>query len=304
MDNKPKNVLTLREALTIAEKGKFALGSFSPRYTPVIHPVLQAGQQLDSPLIVQISQKELIRYDISPQEFAEEFYKVIAEDKIQIPVVLHLDHTKDFSVIEQAIGAGFTSVMIDASEKDFEENVQITKEVVHYAHHHGVSVEAELGRIGTTDFLETDSDEELYTDPQEAAEFVKRTGVDALAVSVGTAHGVYKVKEPKVDFARIEAIDGLTEAFLVLHGGSGVPSWMVKQAIEIGVRKVNIATDLEIGLLQALGREERMLNIELCALDAAELCRGQKAVAEIVKEKITNFLGSRDQAKRFHFCQA
>jgi len=300
---KPANVLPLTHALKMAEKFQYATGSFSPRYTEMIKPVLQAGQKTDSPLIVQISQKELERYGITPFEFGDEFYKQVETLEITVPVVLHLDHTKELAVIKEAIEAGFTSVMIDASEKPFDENVKITKEVVEYAHEKGVSVEAELGMIGTTDFIETDSDEELYTDPIEAAEFVKQTGVDALAVSCGTAHGVYMVREPKVDYDRLSSIRELTPVHLVLHGGSGVPSEMIHKAFQLtngGVSKVNIATDLELSLLEAIGREERMTNAECKLLPLDELQAGQKAVEETVSEKITQFLLSANKASHFN----
>ncbi|PGY15120.1 class II fructose-bisphosphate aldolase [Bacillus sp. AFS031507] len=300
---KPTNVLPLTEALAIAEKSHYATGSFSPRYIAMIAPVLQAGQKTESPLIVQISQKELERYGITPFEFADEFYAQVEKLAITVPVVLHLDHTKELNVIKDAIAAGFTSVMIDASEKPFAENVKITKEVVEYAHAKGVSVEAELGMIGTTDFIETDHDEELYTDPVEAAEFVKQTGVDALAVSCGTAHGVYMVREPKVDFERLMAIRELTPVHLVLHGGSGVPSEMVQKAFQLpngGVSKVNIATDLEISFLKAIGREERLSNKECNQLPAELLKVGQDAVEETVTEKITQYLLSNNKASQFN----
>ncbi len=221
---------------------------------------------------------------------------------ITIPVVLHLDHSWDFEVIKAAIAAGFTSVMIDASEHPLDENIRISREVAEYAHAHGVSVEAELGRIGTTDFVETDKDEELYTVPEEALRFVDETGIDALAVSVGTAHGVYVVRQPKVDIERLIAIRKLTPVHLVLHGGSGVPAQMIADAIHIpggGVSKVNIATDLEIALLEALGRTERMSNAEIKALPADQLAIGRAAVEAVVVDKIENFLGSAGKAPEF-----
>lgn len=299
---KLKNVLSLKKALENAEKNRYAIGSFSPRYTPMIRPILCAGQKTNSPLIIQISQKELERYGITPFDFAEEFYKALTEENITVPVVLHLDHTKQFSVIKDAIEAGFTSVMIDASEKDLAENISITKRVVEFAHAKGVSVEAELGWIGTTDFVETDKDEELYTDPEEALQFVNETLCDALAVSVGTAHGVYEVREPKVDLERLIAIRNLTPVHLVLHGGSGVPSEIVKKAIKLpkgGISKVNIATDLENALLKAISRKERMTNEECKALNAEQLELGQKAVEDAVIEKIQNYLGSSNQSGKF-----
>lgn len=304
MTNHPPNLLTLKQALQTAERIGCALGSFAPRYTPMIAPVLRAGQQTQSPLIVQISQKELSRYGITPAEVADEFYSQLAAGPITIPVVLHLDHTKDMAVIEAAVAAGFTSVMVDASEKSLDENIALSKQAADYAHAHGISVEAELGKIGTTDFVETDRDEEMYTDPIEAERFVRETGVDALAVSVGTAHGVYRVRQPKVDYARLEAIRARTPVHLVLHGGSGVPPQMIQRAIHLpggGVSKVNIATDLEIAALTALGRaeDERMTNAECKALSPDQLARAQAAVEATVIDKITNFLGSNNRAGDF-----
>ncbi|TJY43563.1 class II fructose-bisphosphate aldolase [Cohnella pontilimi] len=299
---KPSHVITLKRALELSEKHGYATGSFSPRYTPVILPVLRAAERCKSPAIVQISHKELLRYGITPAEFAEQFYFRMTSENITVPVVLHLDHTKELDTIAQAIEAGFTSVMIDASEKPLEENIAITREVVEYAHARGVSVEAELGMIGTTDFVETDKDEELYTDPQEAKYFVERTGVDALAVSCGTAHGVYMVREPKIDYARLQAIRALTPVHLVLHGGSGVPAEMMAKAIALpggGVSKVNIATDLELAFLGGLGREERLTNEECQMLDPELLEKGRAAVESAVADKIEHFLGSKGKAVHF-----
>ncbi|MFC4599523.1 class II fructose-bisphosphate aldolase [Cohnella hongkongensis] len=296
---RPPNVIALKPLLEMAERRRYANGSFSPRYTPMIAPVLQAAEEMKSPLIVQISEKELHRYGITPEQFGEEFYAQMDELRITVPVTLHLDHTKSLSTIAAAIEAGFTSVMIDASEKRLQDNIAATKEIVTYAHARGVSVEAELGMIGTTDFVETDTDEELYTDPGEAEIFVKATKVDALAVSCGTAHGVYMVRQPKIDYERLRAIRALTPVHLVLHGGSGVPAEMIRQAIALpggGVSKVNIATDLEIALLQALGREERMTNAECLALPPDRLAAGRAAVKRVVGDKIEHFLGSKGLA--------
>jgi len=290
---------TLKQVLFDAEQGGYAVGSFSPRTTAMIQPVLCAGQAAHSPLIVQISQKELNRYQVTPGRFAEEFFAQLEQEKITVPVVLHLDHTKEYSVIQDAIAAGFTSVMIDASEKPLEENISITQHVVEYAHAHGVSVEAELGRIGTTDFVETESDEELYTKPEEAERFVRETRVDALAVSVGTAHGVYTVRQPKIDLPRLRAIRALTPVHLVLHGGSGVPAEMMQTAIQLeggGVSKVNIATDLELAALGALGRDHYLSDSEMNALSAEEIAGARTAVQQTVTDKMINFLRSSGKA--------
>jgi ketose-bisphosphate aldolase len=300
---RPANVVPLKTLLQAAEAGHYAVGSFSPRMTAMIQPVLKAGQALRSPLIVQISQKELDRYQVTPAQFADAFYRQVHDLGIDVPVTLHLDHTRVLDVIEHAIEAGFTSVMIDASEKPFDENVAMSRQVVEMAHARGVSVEAELGKIGTTDFVETDKDEELYTDPLEAEQFVRETGVDALAVSCGTAHGVYVVRQPKIDYARLEAIRALSPVHLVLHGGSGVPAGMMHRAISLpngGVSKVNIATDLEIAALAALGRgaTERFTNEELNALPEVDRQKAQDAVRGVVEDKMRNFVKSAGQATR------
>jgi ketose-bisphosphate aldolase len=298
MNNSAARLRTLKQILPFAERAGYAVGSFSPRTTAMIQPILCAGQAAQSPLIVQISQKELARYQITPRRFAEEFFAQVERERITVPVVLHLDHTKEISVIEEAIAAGFTSVMIDASEKPLDENINISRQVAEYAHARGISVEAELGRIGTTDFVETENDEELYTKPDEAERFVRETGVDALAVSVGTAHGVYTVRQPRVDIPRLRAIRVLSPVHLVLHGGSGVPAEMMQAAIHLeggGVSKVNVATDLELAALAALGRDHYLTDSEMNARSTEEKTRARAAVEQTVIDKMINFLGSSGQ---------
>lgn len=299
MQTEAQNVFPLKTVLEAAERGKYAVGSFSPRCTPLIAPILRAGEQVRSPLIVQISQREFEWSGLSVPEFAAAFYEQVNKIKPTVPVALHLDHTWTISIIHEAIENGFTSVMIDASSKELEENIAITREVVAYAHERGVSVEAELGRIFSADTLETESDEELYTDPVEAERFVRETGVDALAVSVGTAHGVYMVRQPKIDLERLKAIRARTPVHLVLHGGSGVPEALLKAAIRLpggGVSKVNIATDLEQAMLAVLGLEKRIPNAELLRLPGETLARCAEAVQGVVVDKMVNFLGSSNQA--------
>jgi ketose-bisphosphate aldolase len=299
---RPDNLVTLRELLPQAERGGYAVGSFAPRYTPMIVAILRAGQRLQSPLIMQISSNEFRWYESSPEEFATEFYRAMRDEQITVPVALHLDHTKVMDVIQNAIAAGFTSVMMDASEKPLDENIALSKEASEYAHAHGASAEAELGMIGTTDMIETDRDEELFTDPDEAERFVRETGVDALAVSVGTAHGVYKVRRPRIDYDRLRAIKARTGAHMVLHGGSGVPAEMMARAIQLeggGVSKINIATDLEQAFLQAIGRDKRMTNAECKALSPQDLETGREAVERTVSDKINNFVLSAGRAREF-----
>lgn len=291
--------MRLEEILQNTRKEKYAVGSFSPRYVCMIKPVLEAAQEMNSPAIIQISQKEFNKYGVTAKEFAEEYYKQLKSLKITVPTVLHLDHTKDFEVIKDAIEAGFESVMIDASEKSYDENIEISRFVSEYAHERNVSVEAELGRIGSNDMIETDDDSELYTDPDEAAAFVEKTKIDALAVSVGTAHGVYTVKQPEVQYDIIKSIRKRTEVYLVLHGGSGVPSDMVINSYCIeggGISKVNIATDLELAFLGSLGVKERMNNAWSLGLSEKDLETGRKAVCKVVKEKIKDYLCSENRA--------
>jgi ketose-bisphosphate aldolase len=293
------NVYPLKELLAAAERGQYAVGSFSPRSTPLIAPILRAGELVHSPLIVQISQRELEWSGLSVSVFARAFYEQVNELHPPVPMALHLDHTWDLEIIHEAVEAGFTSVMIDASSNPLEENINITRQVVGFAHPRGVSVEAELGRIFSADTLETESDEELYTDPVEAERFVRETGVDALAVSVGTAHGVYMVRQPKVDLERLKAIRSLTSVHLVLHGGSGVPEAMLQAAIHLtggGVSKVNIATDLEQALLAVLGLPKRIPNADLLRQPPDLLARGVEAVQGVVVDKMVNFVGSINHA--------
>lgn len=292
-------VVNLTEILKDAADRQYAVGSFSARYTKLIRPIIEAAINTDSPVIVQLSEKEVIRHKVGVREFAEEFYRVVEELQPKIPVALHLDHTKTLSVIEEAMDAGFTSVMIDASEMEFEDNVAVTKKVVEMAHPRGITVEAELGKIGTTDFVETDTDEELYTEPEEAEKFCELTKVDCLAVSVGTAHGVYTVRQPKVDFERLENINRLTSTPLVLHGGSGVPSEMVVKAAQIptgGVSKVNIATDLELEMLKVVGREGHLTEEEFNSYSADMIEKSRTAVRKLVELKITDYLLSKGRA--------
>jgi ketose-bisphosphate aldolase len=291
---------TLKQILEKADERGYAVGAFSARYTPFVTPILRAAEAMQSPVIVQIAQIELQWYELTLAEFAKQFWAQLEEVKPTVPVCLHLDHTQPFEMIKEAIALGFTSVMVDASAQELEGNIATTRQVVDYAH--GVSVEAELGRIGTTDHMETENDEELYTNPDEARVFVEKTQVDALAVSVGTAHGQYLVKQPTIDLPRIQAIRDRTPVHLVLHGGSGTPADQIHNAICLprgGISTVNIATDLELGLLAELGRTERLTDAGLRALPAADLARGQRAVQAVVEEKIKNFLMSNGHAKDF-----
>lgn len=289
----------LTNILRHAAENGYAAGSFSARYTKLILPIIQAAVNTNSPVIVQLSEKEIIRHKVSAEAFAKEFYRVVEELQPKVPVVLHLDHTKTLETIQAAMDAGFTSVMIDASEKNFDDNVAVTKQVVEMAHRRNITVEAELGKIETTDFVETDHDEEMYTIPEEAKMFCAQTDVDCLAVSVGTAHGVYTVRQPNIDFKRLEEINKLTPTPLVLHGGSGVPSEMVVKAAALptgGVSKVNIATDLELEMLAVVGRSGHMTEEELNTYSDDIIEKAREAVRLLVEDKIRHYLGSSNKA--------
>ncbi len=291
---------TLAELLPLAQKAGYALPAFSTRYRACIRPAVEAALELRSPVIIEISQRELGWFGLSPRDFREELERVVVDLKVDVPFALHLDHTWDRPVIDAAIEAGFTSVMIDASTKPLEENIALTREVVLAAHERGVSVEAELGRLTTTDKMESENDEEMYTVPEEALQFVRESGCDALAVSVGTAHGVYAVKNPKIDFERLAAIRTLVpNTPIVLHGGSGLSPETVHRAMQLpggGVSKMNIATDLEVALLQAMGGLERMTSAQLDALPAELRAKGLAAAKEVAREKIRDYVRSANRA--------
>ncbi len=280
-----------------AKAGGYALGSFSPRNTYLIPYVCRAAQNQNAPILVQISSNELGWFSLTAKEFAEAFCKAV--EGITVPVVLHLDHTYEPEKVFAAIDAGFQSVMIDGSKLSYEENIALTKKVVDYAHERGVAVEAELGNIGGTDKLETGGDDELYTVPAQVPDFIARTGCDSLAISIGTAHGVYPVKDPKIDFKRLEQIRGLTDAALVLHGGSGLPETTVHRTIKLdgmgGISKINIATDLELVFQKELG-VGRMPNAELLKLDPEALAKAGEAVQRLVEDRIENYLFSKNMA--------
>lgn len=297
------NVVTLDELLPTAQRHGFAVGSFSPRYPRMIPPLLRAAQRLGSPLIVQISQKDMARCRVAVAPFAEAFYGYLEALAIAVPVALHLDHTASFTVIEAAIDAGFSSVMIDASDHPLAENIARTREVADFAHARGVSVEGELGTIGAFGFSETEaSDEVTMTDPEQVEPFVRGARVDALAVSVGTVHGVREGSVVALDTQRLVRIRERTHVPLVLHGGSGVPASALERAIRVpggGVSKVNLATDLELAMLRALGSRERLVDAQIEALPEAALRAAQAAVEGVVEEKMTRHLLSAGRAQHY-----
>jgi len=231
----------MRELLQDADKGGYAVGAFNANNMEIVQAIIEAAQEESSPVILQASQGAIKYAGI---EYIVNMVKVAAE-KSTVPVALHLDHGTSFEQIVQCVRYGFSSVMIDGSKYPLEENIALVNKVIEVAKKGaGLSVEAELGKIGgTEDDISVDEREALMTIPEEAVEFVKRTDLDALAIAIGTAHGPYK-GVPKLDFERLEKINSLVEVPLVLHGASGVPDEAIVKAISLGICKINIDTQI------------------------------------------------------------
>lgn len=231
-----------------AHENGYAVGAFNVNNMEIVQAIIEAAEQTQSPVIMQASQGGLKYAGV---EYIAEMAKVAARNA-SVPVAIHLDHGTDFVQIMQCIRNGFTSVMIDASKHELDKNIEITKNIVEIAHAVGVSAEAELGKIGgTEDDITVDEREATFTDPDEAERFVKETGVDFLAIAVGTAHGPYK-GEPKLDFDRIKVIKERLNIPLVLHGSSGVPEDSIRKAVSLGINKINIDTDIRMAFNRAV----------------------------------------------------
>ncbi len=261
-------LVTTKEMFAKALTQDYAVGAFNVNNMEIIQGIVEAAKEENAPLILQVS--------AGARKYAKPVYLVkLVEAAIEdtgLDIALHLDHGEDFDICKKCVDDGFSSVMIDGSKHPFEENIRLTKEVVEYAHSKGVSVEAELGKLaGIEDNIKVDARNATFTDPEEAAEFVEKTGVDSLAVAIGTSHGAYKFKgTPYLDFERLEEIHKLIpDTPLVLHGAStvlpefvekcnkyggnipgaqGVPEDMIKTATKHGVCKVNIDTDLRLAM--------------------------------------------------------
>lgn len=303
-------LVTSKELFEKAYDGKYAIGAFNVNNMEIIQGIVDAAKEERSALILQVS--------AGARKYAKPAYlKKLVEAAIldtDLPIVLHLDHGEDFEICKQCIDDGFTSVMIDASHHPFEENIEITKRVVDYAHSRGVVVEAELGRLaGIEDAVSVSEKDAAFTDPNQAVEFVKRTGVDSLAIAIGTSHGAYKFKgEPNLDYDRLEKITNLLPGFpLVLHGAStvlpefvelcnsyggnipgaqGVPEDMLRRAASFGVCKINIDTDLRLAMTAAI---RKSLTDDPKNFDPRKyLGAGREAIKAMVKHKIAHVLGS------------
>lgn len=303
-------LITSREIFKKAYEGSYAVGAFNVNNMEIIQGIVEAAKEEKSPLILQVS--------AGARKYAKPAYlKKLVEaaiEETELDIVLHLDHGEDFEICKQCIDDGFTSVMIDGSKHPFEKNIELTKRVVDYAHERGVVVEAELGRLaGIEDAVNVSEKDAIYTDPDQAVEFVERTGVDSLAIAIGTSHGAYKFKgEPKLDFERLQKITNLLPGFpLVLHGAStvipefveacnkyggnipgakGVPEDMLMKAAKLGVCKINIDTDLRLAMTAAI---RKYLTENPREFDPRKyLGKGREAIKDMVKHKIRNVLGS------------
>jgi len=233
---------TTKKLLMAAQAGGYAVGAFNVENMEMVQAVMEAAEELKAPVIMQTT-PGTVRY-----AGLDYFYANVraAAERASVPIVLHLDHGSSFELAMQAFRAGYTSIMIDGSRKSFEENVILSKAVADACHRYDVTVEAELGKlVGIEDDLVVDEKDSLYTNPKDAVRFIEATGIDSLAVAIGTAHGLYKGR-PKLDFERLQEIRQAVDIPLVLHGASDVPDELVQQAIRLGICKVNIATDLKI----------------------------------------------------------
>ena len=283
-------IFTTKELFIRASIGNYAIGAFNVSTPEAIRGVLAAAEELNSPVIIETSEGEMNYMD---SKVVADIVKGLATD-ISIPVALHLDHGQSLDAVKKAIGSGYTSVHIDGSAFDYEENVALTKKVVEYAHDRGVTVEGELGHIGGASEIHTESAEiepSTYTDPEMAKFFVDETGIDVLASSIGNIHGIYK-DEPELDFERLKKI-GKIGIPLSFHGGSGISEVNIKKAISLGVTKVNVNTELRIAFTEAL-KKELTENPDV-EVPYKYLPVTIEAVKKVVKEKIKIF-GSENKA--------
>lgn len=249
-------LIGLTTLLDDAQKNHYAVGAFNYCNAETAQAIVEIGSELRSPVMFITGPWEI---PLLGAEMMVDIVKWLAA-RTDVPVCLHLDHAVDVDLVKECIEAGFPSVMMDASQCDFEENIRLTKMVVDMAHAKGITVEGELGAVGRVDDSSVEGEgPAALTDPQKAAEFVERTGVDALATAIGNAHGIY-TQRPVLDFPRLEAIRKATGVPLVLHGGSGTPADQLHRAVEIGISKVNVASELGRAFLNAIEEFDQAKN--------------------------------------------
>lgn len=309
-------VVTSSEMFKKAYEGHYAIGAFNVNNMEIIQGITEAAAEVKSPLILQVS--------AGARKYAKHVYlmKLIeaAIEDTGLPICVHLDHGDSFEVCKSCIDGGFSSVMIDASSKSFEENIAITKQVVEYAHARGVVVEAELGRLaGVEDDVNVSADDSSYTRPEDVEEFVSRTGCDSLAIAIGTSHGAFKFKpgtKPQLRFDILKEVEERLPGFpIVLHGASsvipkyvdiinanggqlkdaiGIPEEMLREAARMAVCKINIDSDLRLAM--TAGIRETMSKYPDAFDPRKYLTPARDNIRELVKNKIINVLGSDNKA--------
>lgn len=282
-------LVTTKKLLLDAQKEGYAVGAFNVENMEMVQAVVAAAEELQAPVIMQTTPSTVKYADLAY------FYAnaKVAAEKASVPVAMHLDHGNSFELAMQALRTGYTSIMIDGSHGTFEENIAVSKAVADACHPSGVPVEAELGKVGGKEDDLEGGEGNPYTDPQEAKQFVEATGVDSLAVAIGTAHGVYK-GTPKLDVERLSEIRKVVSIPLVLHGTSGVPDEAVKECICRGICKVNYATDLRIAFSKGV-KEYLMENPDAFDPKKYNAC-GREEVKQYVMSKIL-VCGSNGKAK-------
>lgn len=271
-------LVTTKEMLLDAQKNGYAVGAFNVENMEMVMAVVIAAEETKSPVIMQTTPSTVKYADF------DYFYAnaKVAAEKASVPVAIHLDHGNSFDLAMKAYRTGYTSIMIDGSHSSFEENIALTKSVVDVCKNGNVPVEAELGKVGGKED-DLDGGDGRYTDPLEAKEFVEKTGVDSLAVAIGTAHGVYK-GEPKLDLDRLSEIREVVDIPLVLHGTSGVPDEVVTECVNRGICKVNYATDLRIAFTKGV---KKVLEENPDTIDPKKYnSQGREEVKEYVKSKM------------------
>ena len=307
-------LVTTKDMFEKSMKEKFAIGAFNVNNMEIIQGIVDAAASQNSPVILQASSSAIKYARIG--FLTKMIEAALAEN--DIPLALHLDHGPDFETCKMCVDNGFTSVMIDGSKYDFEENVALTKQVVDYAHSKGVVVEAELGKLaGIEDEVHVSEDDAMFTDPNQAYEFVQRTGCDSLAIAIGTSHGAYKFKgEPKLRFDILEKVkEKLPNTPIVLHGAStvipelvnmcnefggnipgakGVPHEMLKEAGQRGVSKINVDTDLRLAMTANI---RKVFKENPSEFDPRKyLGPARDCIEEVVRNKIKNVFGSSNKA--------
>lgn len=280
----------MKELLKVAKDNQFAVPAFNICSYDMLKAIMEEVERLNAPVILEIHPDEIAYLN-------DEFVAAVRAyaHKSKVPVVIHLDHGGKVSDVLRAIRNGYTSVMIDASLQSFDDNIKITKEVVALAHEVDVSVEAEIGTIGNNGSAEGGAANIIYTDPEQAKQFVAETNIDTLAIAIGTAHGLYpKDKTPKLNIELLKELNETIDLSFVLHGGSGNPDKEVSEAVKYGVAKVNLSSDLKSVFFDAL-REILNENPEMYEPNMIYPYANQK-VQEVVKHKMT-ILNTIDQAK-------